>query len=84
MENVIKSLAKNVLIPLKLAWTASAADREIHKKKVIGSRIKTLVMKKYHEINQIFWRIWFINKNVLAKQLKTNQKNKKVDLLVCY
>ena len=40
MENVIKSLAKNVLIPLKLAWTASAADGEIHKKKLLVQELK--------------------------------------------
>ena len=31
MKNVIKPLAKNVLIPLKLAAAADAADAEIHK-----------------------------------------------------
>ena len=32
MKNVIKPLAKGVLIPLGLAAAASAADAEIHKK----------------------------------------------------
>ena len=32
MKNVIKPLAKNVLIPLRLTAAASAADSEIHKK----------------------------------------------------
>ena len=32
MKNVIKPLAKNVLIPLRLTAAASAADAEIHKK----------------------------------------------------
>ena len=32
MKNLIKSLAKSVLIPLGLTAAASAADVEIHKK----------------------------------------------------
>ena len=36
MKNVIKSLAKSVLIPLKLTTTGSAADTGIHKK-ILGS-----------------------------------------------
>ena len=32
MKNVIKPLAKNVLIPLELTAAASAADTGIHKK----------------------------------------------------
>ena len=32
MKNVIKLLAKSVLIPLRLAAATSAADAEIHKK----------------------------------------------------
>ena len=32
MKNVIKSLAKSVLVPLRLAAAASAADAGIHKK----------------------------------------------------
>ena len=37
IKNVIKPLAKNVLIPLELTVSASAADAEIHKK-ILGSR----------------------------------------------
>ena len=36
IKNVIKPLAKNVLIPLELTVSASAADAEIHKK-ILGS-----------------------------------------------
>ena len=36
MKNVIKPLAKSVLIPLGLTAAASEADREIHKK-ILGS-----------------------------------------------
>ena len=37
MKNVIKSLAKIVLISLGLTAAASAADAGIHKKKILGS-----------------------------------------------
>ena len=36
MKNVIKPLAKSVLIPLRLTGTASTADEGIHKK-ILGS-----------------------------------------------
>ena len=43
MKNVIKPLAKSVLIPLGLAAEASAAGAVIHKK-VVGSGTTTLII----------------------------------------
>ena len=43
MENVIKPLAKSVLIPLRLTAAASAADAKIHKK-ILGSGTTTLTI----------------------------------------
>ena len=43
MKNVIKSLAKSVLIPLGLTAAASAADAGIHKK-ILGSGTTTLII----------------------------------------
>ena len=43
MKNVLKSLAKNVLIPLGLTSAASAADAGIHKK-ILGSGITKLII----------------------------------------
>ena len=43
MKNVIKSLAKSVLIPLGLTAAASAADAGIHKK-FLGSGTTTLII----------------------------------------
>ena len=40
IKNVIKPLAKSVLIPLGLTAAASAADAEIHKK-ILGSGSRT-------------------------------------------
>ena len=38
MENMIKALAKNVLISLKLTAGVSAADTRIHKKLLVWER----------------------------------------------
>ena len=43
MQNVIKPLAKSVLIPLGLTVAASAADAGIHNK-ILGSRTTTLII----------------------------------------
>ena len=43
MNNIIKPLAKSVLIPLKLTATASATDARIHKT-ILGSGITTLII----------------------------------------
>ena len=45
IKNVIKPLAKSVLIPLGLTAAASAADAEIHKK-ILGSGKTTLIISK--------------------------------------
>ena len=45
MKNVIKPLAKSVLIPLGLTAEASAADAGIHKK-ILGSGTTTLIISK--------------------------------------
>ena len=43
MKNVIKTLAKTVLIPLGLTAAASTADTWIHKQ-ILGSRTTTLII----------------------------------------
>ena len=45
IKNVIKPLARSVLIPLGLTAAASAADAEIHKK-ILGSGNTTLIISK--------------------------------------
>ena len=45
IKNVIKPLAKSVLVPLGLTAAVSAADAEIHKK-ILRSRATTLVISK--------------------------------------
>ena len=51
IKNVIKPLAKSVLIPLGLTAAASAADAGIHKK-LLGSRNTTLIVSN-DEIDDI-------------------------------
>ena len=51
IKNVIKPLAKSVLIPLGLTATASAADAGIHKK-ILGSGNTTLIISN-EEMNDI-------------------------------
>ena len=45
MKNVLKPLAKSVLIPLGLTAAASATDAAFHKK-MFGSGITTLIISK--------------------------------------
>ena len=66
MNNVIKSLAKIVWIPLGLTAAASSADAGIHKI-TLGSRTTTLITSneengRYYGNSQISWRSWFIIK----------------------
>ena len=62
IKNVIKLLAKSVLIPLGLAAAASAADAGIHEK-IIGSGTTTLIISndKMEYIMKIV-KFWFIIK----------------------
>ena len=43
MKNVLKTLAKNILISLRLTTAASAADTRIHEK-ILGSGMKRLII----------------------------------------
>ena len=51
LGNVLKPLAKSVLIPLGLTAVSSATDAAIHKK-IFGSAMKTLIASK-EEMNDI-------------------------------
>ena len=92
-KNVIKPLAKSVLIPLGLtAAAATAADAGIHKK-ILGSGTKTLIISndEMEDIMKIVISLGdshlLLEKqlvNELVKQFKMRQKFKTVDFLVCY
>ena len=92
MKNVIKPLAKSVLIPLGLTAAASAVDTGIHKK-FLGSGYctspynNTVLIISNDEMKDIIRIVKFLEDSgllMLAKQFEMRIKNKKEDFLVCY
>ena len=87
MENVLKLLAKNILIPSRLTAAGSATDAAIHKN-LFGSGLTTLTIwneemtiikrKLSQWKNLVYWQ------HELVKELKMKQKNKKEDFSKCY
>ena len=74
IKNVIKTLAKSVLIPLGLPAAASAADEGIHKK-ILGSGNTTLIISN-EEMNDIIKIIQaFEDSNILLKKVTKTIKN---------
>ena len=59
IKNLIKPLAKSVLIPLGLTVAASAVDAEIHKK-ILGSGNTTTLILSNDEINDIIKIVKFL------------------------
>ena len=76
IKNVIKPLAKSVLIPLGLTAAASAADAGI-RKKILGSGNMTLIISN-EEVNDIKKIVQALeDSNILLKGVtKTFQKKK--------
>ena len=87
LKNVIKLLAKNVLIPLGLTAAVSAADAGIHKK-ILGSGTTTLIISndEMEDINKIVKSLedFGLLLKELVKQFIMKLKMKKEDFLVCY
>ena len=91
IKNVIKPLAKSVLIPLGLTAAASAADAGIHKK-ILGSghnNNTTTSIIPNNEMEDIIKIVKSLeDSGLLLKwvltQFKMMQMNKKNDFLVCY
>ena len=74
IKNVIKPLAKNVLISLGLTAAASAADAGIHKK-ILGSGNTTLIISN-EEMNDIMKIIQALeDSNILLKGVTKTIKN---------
>ena len=61
--NVLKPLAKSLLIPLGLTAAASATDAAIHRK-MFGSRVTTLIISN-EEMNDIMKIVKLIEKSGL-------------------
>ena len=74
IKNVIKPLAKSVLIPLGLIAAASAADAGIHKK-ILGSGNTTLTISN-KEINDVMENVQALeDSNILLKGVTKTVKN---------
>ena len=87
MKNVLKPLAKTVLIPLGLTSAASATDAAIQKK-IFGSGTTTLIIsnEEMNDVMKIFKSLeesGLLIKGII-ETIKNAQKNKKEDFLVCY
>ena len=75
MENVLKPLAKYVLIPLGLTAALSATDGAIHKN-MFGSGVTTLIISN-EEINGIMKIVKFLEESgLLIKGISKTIKNK--------
>ena len=73
-KNVIKPLAKSVLIPLELTAAASAADAGIHKK-ILGSGNTTLIISN-EEMNDVIKIVQALeHSNILLKGVTETVKN---------
>ena len=84
MKNVLKPSSKSVSSPLGLTAAASATDAAIHKKRFGYSMITVIISnEQMNDIIKIV-KLLVYQQKVLAKQLKIEQKKKKMDLLVCY
>ena len=74
IKNVIKPLAKSVLIPLGLTAAASAADAGIHKK-ILGSGNTTLIISN-EEMNDIVKIVQALeDSNILLKGITKTVQN---------
>ena len=87
IKNVIKQLAKSVLIPLRLTSAAFAADAGIQKK-IYGSGTTTLVISN-EEMNGIIKIVQALeDSKILLKGVSETTKNETKeqnwDFLVCY
>ena len=85
--NVLKPLAKSVLIPLRLTAAASAIDAAIHKK-MFGSGFTTLIISN-EEMNDFMKTVKSLEESQLlikgvSETIKMRQKNKKEGFLRFY
>ena len=79
ISNVIKSLAKSVLIALGLTGAASAADAGIHKK-ILGSGNNTTLIISNDEINDIIKIIKSLeDSGLLLKGVTDTVKNEVIE-----
>ena len=87
MKNVLKPLAKSILIPLGLTSAASATDAAIHKK-LFGTHTTKLIISN-EEISDIMKVVKSLEESGLLikgviKTIKNEAKSKKEDFSVCF
>ena len=85
--NVLKPLAKSVLIPLRLTAVASATDAAI-RKKIFGSGFTTLIISN-EEMEDIMEIVKSLETSGLLikdtnETIKNEARNKKKDFSECY
>ena len=94
IKNVIKPLAKSILIPLGLTAAASATDAGIHKKilesrNLSSSHNNIVLITSNDEMEDIIKMVKSLEESGLllkgvAETVQNEVKNKKEDFLVCY
>ena len=89
IENVVKPLAKIVLIPSGLTAAVSATNPAIHKKMFESGNTTSIISNaKINDIMKIIKSLeeydLLMNQKALTKQLRMKQKNKKGDFSECY
>ena len=85
--NVLKPLAKSILIPLGLTAAASATDAGIHKKMLRSGTTKLIISNE--EMNDIMKIIKSLEESGLSikgisKTIKNEAKEQKEDFSQCY
>ena len=80
IKNVIKPLAKSVLIPLGLTAVASAADARIHKKILGSGHNRTLIISNY-EMKDILKKVKYLEDFDFGILLKDEAKEQKGEFL---
>ena len=76
ISNVIKPLAKSVLIPLGLTAAASAVDAGIHKN-ILGSRNMTTLIISNNKIENVIKRVKSLEDSGLLAEVETAQNEVK-------
>ena len=83
MKNVLTSLSKSALLPLRLTAATSAIDAAIQNK-IYKSGMTAMIISN-EEMDDIMKIVkYFEESGLLKKRCLMKQENKKVDFLTCY
>ena len=92
MKDILKPLAKSVLILLELTAAVSATDVAIHKKMFVSfrlSKVKTALIISNEKMNDIMKILKSLQESGLltkgvSERIKNEAKNKKQEFMECY